>query len=137
MITKATLCNRPNEIITNILQRVQMESKSYEMTVCDKDESEVKKLHQTIGPRCNTIYSNSFITRHALHTMLTLKESVIIYCQKAHGGNKAHMEWNFWMDRLKIMSVKKGQSICTLKQHQCETLRSICSKSGNIALYLG
>ena len=65
MITKATSCNRPNEIITNILQRVQMESRSHEMTVSDKDESEVRKLHQTIGPRCNTMYSNSFITRHA------------------------------------------------------------------------
>ena len=65
MITKATSCNRPNEIITNILQRVQMEARSHEMTVSDKDESEVKKLHQTIGSRCNTIYSNSFITRHA------------------------------------------------------------------------
>ena len=42
-----------------------MESRSHEMTVSDKDESEVKKLNQTIGPRCNTIYSNSFITRHA------------------------------------------------------------------------
>ena len=73
MITKATLCNRPNEIITNILQRVQMESRSHEMTVSDKDESEVKKLHQTIGPRCNTIYSNSFMTRHAPQYQATLE----------------------------------------------------------------
>ena len=64
-ITKATSCNRPNEILTNIIQRVQMESGSHKMEVTDKGESEVNKLSRTIGPRCNTIYSDSFIKKHA------------------------------------------------------------------------
>ena len=93
-ITKATLCNKPNEILTNIIQRVEMESGSHEMEVRDKGESEVNKLSRTIGPRCNTMYSDSFILKHA--AQYQTKELMITYCQETeHGGNIRLQEWNF------------------------------------------
>ena len=62
--------NRPNEILTNIIQHVQMESGSHEMEVRDKGESEVNKLSR---PRCNTIYLDSFIKKHAAQYQAHLK----------------------------------------------------------------
>ena len=62
-ITKATSCNRPNEVITNIILRVQMEEAAQDGTD-DRDESDVKKLSKAVGPRPNTIFSNTLMAQY-------------------------------------------------------------------------
>ena len=58
-ITKATSCNRPNEIITNIILRVQMEAAQ------DGDrESDINKLSKAVGPRPNSSFSNTLMAKY-------------------------------------------------------------------------
>ena len=61
-ITKATSCNRPNEVITNILLRVQMEQAAHDV-MDDRDESQVKKLSKAVGPRPNSVFSNALMVQ--------------------------------------------------------------------------
>ena len=56
------ICNRPNEVITNILLRVQIEQAAHDV-MDDRDESHVKKLSKAVGPRPNSVFSNALMVQ--------------------------------------------------------------------------
>ena len=59
-IPKAISRNRLNEVITNIILRVQMEAAQDG----DRDESDVNKLSKAVGPRPNSSFSNTLMAKY-------------------------------------------------------------------------
>lgn len=90
-ITNTTSNHHPNQIIQNVLQRVQEESKATSRCTYEQQESEIKKLAATLPPKVNTFFPWSWISKHSSHYQAHL-ERISDYLQL--GGKKQQVALN-------------------------------------------